>query len=417
MKVTFYYVRHGQTIFNTLGRLQGMCDSPLTRKGIQDAQELASVLRNIHFDHVYASSSERAWKTADIICQYHKQKPVLMKELREFDFGDLDGKKIDDFQDAVWGEGMREDWSEFHGETMHGFARRSKETFASMVANCEDGDNVLVVSHGSYIMHLMRTLLNFDQKAYIQKREAEGKAWIPNCGICVFSYMDGMWQMEEEPVSAQEFRQLHFPKTVQYYLVRHGETQFNVQHRLQGQCDSPLTENGIVQVQETAKKLQKIAFDCCYTSTSERTRDTADILLCDKKIPVKMDARLKEINFGMLEGSNYLKNLEEQNERFYNIRYADIGGEDASDVKDRIRTFLRDVTDASKDGDVVLLVSHANLYTVLLEELFEIDRKELYEESHKKNCNPTPNGGVCHFAYENGKWILKETMDGEVYES
>ena len=36
-KITFYYVRHGQTLFNILGRLQGWCDSPLTEKGIADA--------------------------------------------------------------------------------------------------------------------------------------------------------------------------------------------------------------------------------------------------------------------------------------------------------------------------------------------------------------------------------------------
>lgn len=43
MKVNFYYVRHGQTLFNRLGRMQGMCDSPLTEQGIEDAKEIASV--------------------------------------------------------------------------------------------------------------------------------------------------------------------------------------------------------------------------------------------------------------------------------------------------------------------------------------------------------------------------------------
>lgn len=415
MKIKFYYVRHGQTMFNTLGRLQGMCDSPLTTKGIEDAQEVASVLRNIAFDAVYSSTSERAWKTANIICKYQKQKPILLKELREFDFGDLDGQKIDEFQDAVWGEGMREDWSEFHGETMEMFAKRSRHAFETMVSQCKDGDNVLVVSHGSYIMHLMRTLLHFDQAAYIRKREAEGKAWIPNCGICVFSYEDGNWQMEEEPVTAQEYRSLHFPKTIHYYLVRHGETQFNTTHRLQGQCDSPLTETGKQQVMQTRMKLKNVCFDACYTSTSERARDTADILLQDRNLQAKWDERLKEVNFGAFEGSNYLENFEEQNQRFYTMHYKDIGGEDAEDVKKRIRTFLRDASDEANDGDTILLVSHANFYTLVLEELFGISRENLFQESRAKGINPTPNAGICKFDYDKGKWILLETMNGENY--
>ena len=60
MKVTFYYVRHGETLFNQLRIMLGTCDSPLTDNGITQAEEIASVLRKHHFDHVFCSSSERA---------------------------------------------------------------------------------------------------------------------------------------------------------------------------------------------------------------------------------------------------------------------------------------------------------------------------------------------------------------------
>ncbi len=416
MKVNFYYVRHGQTIFNQVGRMQGACDSPLTAQGIEDAQEIASVLRQISFQHAYTSSSERALKTAQIICQYHDVDPICMKELKEFDFGDLDGEPIEKFRQEIWGDRMREDWTEFHGESEKIFDQRSRKAFSKMLEECKDGDNVLVVSHGSYIMHLMKTLLNFDQQAYVEKRNEEGKAWMPNCGVCVFTYDDGNWSMKEEPISAQEYRQIHFPKTIQYYLVRHGETLFNINNRLQGQCDSPLTEKGIQQIKHTKEKLKDIHFDHAFTSTSERARDTAEILLEDEGIHASMDDRLKEINFGKLEGSSFLDDYELQEARFYTVHYSDIGGEDAEDVKKRIRSFLRDTTDKCKDGDVVLLVSHANYYTVLLEELFQINRERLYEVGRKKGINPTPNAGVCRFEYKNGEWKLLETMTGELYE-
>ena len=219
---------------------------------------------------------------------------------------------------------------------------------------------------------------------------------MPNCGICVFTYEDGKWAMQEEPVSAEEFRKKHFPKTVSYYLVRHGETHFNVLHRLQGQCDSPLTENGIKQAKQTCGKLKDVTFDLAFSSTSERARDTADIILSNRDMHAYTDERVKE--------------------RFDEVHYKDIGGEDKEDVQKRIVSFLRDTVDQAKDGDNVLLVTHANYYTVLLETLFGIDRKKLFHEAHEKGINPTPNGGICRFQYHNGTWSLLEMMNGEKYE-
>ena len=416
MKVNFYYVRHGQTLFNRLGRMQGMCDSPLTEKGVEDAEEIASVLRQVSFQHAYTSSSERALDTAKIICQYHDVTLIDKKGLKEFDFGDLDGQPMDAFKSRIWGDAMRDDWREYHGESTEIFDQRTRKAFSEILEDCNDNDNVLIVSHGSFIMHLMKTLLNFDQHAYVERRNAEGKPWMPNCGICVFTYEDGKWAMQEEPVSAEEFREKHFPKTVSYYLVRHGETHFNVLHRLQGQCDSPLTENGIAQAKQTCEKLKDVTFDLAFSSTSERARDTADIILSNRDMHAYTDERLKETFFGDLEGSDYQENFSEQRERFVEVHYKDIGGEDKEDVQKRIVSFLRDTTDQAVDGDNVLLVTHANYYTVLLETLFGIDRKKLFHEAHEKGINPTPNGGICRFQYHNGTWSLLEMMNGEKYE-
>lgn len=410
MKVTFYYVRHGETLFNKTGRMQGMCDSPLTENGLKGAKDIASCLRKMHFDYAFTSSSERACKTCEIICQYHSVEPVCMKGLKEFDFGDLDGEEIEKFKDQVWGSGMKDDWTDYNGESMELFDQRTRKAFDEILKQCKDNDQVLLVSHGSFIMHLMKTLLNFDQQAYVDKRNAEGRAWMPNCGICVFCYEDGRWYMREEPMSADEFRIKHNPKHVKYYLVRHGETLFNVQNRLQGQCDSPLTEKGIGQVKETKNKLKDISFNKVYASTSERARDTAEIILEGRKLSYETDDRLKEIYFGMLEGSRFLENWDEQEERFYGIHYSDIGGEDSADVKERVRTFLRDSYDEANDNDTILLVSHANYYTVLLEEMFGINRVQLFEQARKDGVNPTPNGGVCIFTCTDGKWELEKRM-------
>ena len=66
--------------------------------------------------------------------------------------------------------------------------------------------------------------------------------------------------LDQEPIDVNEYRQLYHPKTIDIYLMRHGETRFNVQERIQGRCDSPLTEKGIQEAQEAAEKLKDIHF-------------------------------------------------------------------------------------------------------------------------------------------------------------
>lgn len=412
MKITFYYVRHGETLFNQLGRVQGQCDSPLNANGISQAEETASVLRRMHFDSCYASASERAWRTAEIICQYHGDlKPVLRKDLKEFDFGDLDGQPIEKIASRVWGSQMADDWSAYHGENLAHFKARTDKAFAEMVLGSHDGDTVLVVSHGSFLMHLMTTLLHFDQKAYVERCRKEKRSWVPNGGITVFTFEDGRWSLTEEPMSPQEYRQKHDPKTVSFRFVRHGETFFNVQRRVQGRCDSPLTLKGKAQAEETAEALKEFRFAKAYCSTSERARDTASIILRGRGMHALMDERLCEVNYGQWEGSQMDPIREEIRQRNPLIHYEDLGGEERSDVEKRIRSFYRDRCDEAENGDEILLVSHGDLYYTTLETLFGIPRKQVREEAAERGVSPIPNGGIASFHWNTEEgFALDETM-------
>lgn len=88
---------------------------------------------------------------------------------------------------------------------------------------------------------------------------------------------------------------------VRLYFVRHGETQYNIEKRMQGFCDSPLTENGIMQATSVGKGLSDIHFTAAYSSDSQRVLDTAKYAIGDRDIPLITDQRLKEMNFGVLE--------------------------------------------------------------------------------------------------------------------
>lgn len=89
-KVTFYIARHGKTILNTLGRVQGWSDSPLTEAGVEVAEFLGSGLRDIHFSSAFCSDLRRTKETINIILANQGQndlKVIEKKELREVCFG------------------------------------------------------------------------------------------------------------------------------------------------------------------------------------------------------------------------------------------------------------------------------------------------------------------------------------------
>jgi len=86
------------------------------------------------------------------------------------------------------------------------------------------------------------------------------------------------------------------------FLVRHGETEWNKQNRLQGNQDSPLTSNGIQQALAVKRSLGQHRIDLAFVSPLKRARDTLEIILKDDDIDAEVSNRLREINLGPWEG-------------------------------------------------------------------------------------------------------------------
>jgi probable phosphoglycerate mutase len=85
-------------------------------------------------------------------------------------------------------------------------------------------------------------------------------------------------------------------------LIRHGETAWNAELRIQGHCDLPLNETGFLQAEALAGRLAERNFDAIYSSDLLRARQTAEPLARAHKLPVRIDAALRERNFGCWEG-------------------------------------------------------------------------------------------------------------------
>ena len=100
---------------------------------------------------------------------------------------------------------------------------------------------------------------------------------------------------------------------LQVYLVRHGEPQWNAQRRIQGQSDSALTEKGERQAEQVAERVKTLGITHVIASDLGRTRRTAEIIAHACGVDVTLDARLRELDMGVLERRN-LDTLSEEEE-------------------------------------------------------------------------------------------------------
>ncbi|WP_420848057.1 histidine phosphatase family protein, partial [Neobacillus citreus] len=93
-------VRHGETEWNAIGRLQGRSDIPLNAKGIKQAEESGEYLKNSQWDVIITSPLQRAKKTAEIIKTYINVPLVVMDDFKEKSFGDAEGMTIEEIRTA-----------------------------------------------------------------------------------------------------------------------------------------------------------------------------------------------------------------------------------------------------------------------------------------------------------------------------
>jgi len=94
------------------------------------------------------------------------------------------------------------------------------------------------------------------------------------------------------------------------FLVRHGETEWNKQNRLQGNLDSPLSRKGIRQAHEAKKSLERYVIDKAYVSPLKRARDTMEIILEDRELEAVTIDNLREINLGPWEGKTRAETMQ-----------------------------------------------------------------------------------------------------------
>lgn len=186
------------------------------------------------------------------------------------------------------------------------------------------------------------------------------------------------------------------------YLVRHGQTMFNRQHRIQGWCDSPLTELG--QRQAAAVRdyfsTRGITFDHAYSSTSERCCDTLELIT---PMPYTRTKGLKEMFFGELEGES--ERLCCKTHREAQTYYLTFGGDSNNDVRDRMVATLTEIM--SREGHCsVLAVSHgASSFNFM---------RGVTGLTELPGGGPSTNCCLYIYEYEDGRFRLLEYVPNPV---
>jgi broad specificity phosphatase PhoE len=147
-----------------------------------------------------------------------------------------------------------------------------------------------------------------------------------------------------------------------FCLVRHGQTDWNLEGRFQGQSDVPLNQTGRGEAQSLAGQLSSQSFSAIFTSDLLRAKETADVIAEVLGVPVTPEPRLREINQGEWEGQ-FVEVIRARNSTLWEQRTIDPanfhppGGESVAEVAERTQAAMRNITHHYPTGSV-LIVSH-----------------------------------------------------------
>lgn len=188
-----------------------------------------------------------------------------------------------------------------------------------------------------------------------------------------------------------------------FYFIRHGQTDWNKEKRLQGSTDIPLNETGIEQAHLAAENCKDLPIDIIISSPLERAYKTAEIVNKDFDVEIIQDDRLSEKNYGIFEGKLLIERDEWAKEVIAKTPDVELEAngfpviEDAEPYEDfvyRVEEALNEYLEKF-EGKNIMIVAHAGVFRAL--------HRAIFGENHQpKNAKP--------FLFEKAgdNWNLKE---------
>ena len=174
------------------------------------------------------------------------------------------------------------------------------------------------------------------------------------------------------------------------YIMRHGKTDWNELHKLQGRTDIPLNEEGRRMAEAAAEQYPGIHFDLCFCSPLIRARETAEIFLKGREIPIICDKRLEEMSFGIYEGiENSFQIPDCPINTLFNepANYKAVeGGESFEELYARTGEFIRQVVEPElADGKDIIIIGHGAMNSSIVCQIKNISLEHFWDAGIE-NC-------------------------------
>jgi len=174
-------------------------------------------------------------------------------------------------------------------------------------------------------------------------------------------------------------------------LIRHGQTNWNLEGRYQGQSDISLNSLGREQAYKLTLQLEKYKFSAIFSSDLDRAKETAEIISSQLHVPIYIDPRLREINQGEWEGLR-IEEIKKRYKGYFDRLLVDSseiqlpGGESISEVSKRVNSALNDISKQFPDANIIISSHGLSLATVIC----SVEGFPLMQAFQKIPANTTP---------------------------
>ncbi len=182
------------------------------------------------------------------------------------------------------------------------------------------------------------------------------------------------------------------------YFLRHGETSWNRKHKVQGRTDIPLNDYGRYLAKKTYEGLKDTKFDLAYTSPLIRAKETAEIVLGEREIPIIDEPLIQEMNFGVSEGICFKGDGKEPGGDEFHKFFVDTanykvpeGGESVPELLERVGGFFDHLSKNKElENKSILISTHGAALKAILNHIRGIDSVAgFWGEGVPKNCSVT----------------------------
>ncbi len=190
----FYLFRHGETDWNLEKRIQGSTDTELNQTGIEQARSLVPLLKRFNLEVIFSSDLKRAWRTGEIVAQELKIPVHRDRRLREANFGEAEGKTVDEII-SLYGEEL---WQNFRhmskdkkdirfpgGESRFESVLRMRSVVDQLIEESKF-QRVGIATHGGVVRNLLHSYLPDEHESLP----------IPNCVVYRLRHEEGNFQVE-----------------------------------------------------------------------------------------------------------------------------------------------------------------------------------------------------------------------------